>query len=153
MRPFRVRSNLTPDEALTALRACTKMRPLQGCEKECPFREELFWREGRFTIRFVKRRGCRGSFVGEYHGTVKATEGGRVIEVAVSKKKWDYVLLAAFLLLPWVNALLEPCSLQTTLAVFGLALALGLGHFWFFFLNDRKENRIELHRVFHAEEL
>ena len=153
MRPFRVRSNLTPDEALTALRACTEVRPLQGCEKECMFRGELFWREGRITIRSASRRGCRGSFVGEYHGTVKVTEGGRVIEVAVFRKKWDYVLLAAFLLLPWVNAILEPCGLQTTLVVLGLAVAPGLGHFWFSFLDDREETRIELHRVFHAEEL
>lgn len=82
-----------------------------------------------------------------------AAEGGSIIEIAVSRKKWDYVLLAVFLLLPWADAILDPCSLRTTLALFGLALALGLGCFWFFFLNDCKDTRIELRRVFHAEEL
>lgn len=153
MKQFRMKTDLSPDEALAALRAYTEVRSLQGCEKECLFRGEIFWREGWFTIRSATGRGCRGFFVGEYHGTVTAAEGGSIIELVVSRKKWDYILLAAFLLTPWVNALLDPCSLQTALCVFGLALALGLGFFWFFFLNDIKETRIELHRVFHGEEL
>lgn len=153
MKPFRMRSDLTPDEVLAALRACTEVRPFLGCEKECLFQGEIFWREGRFTIRSASRRGCRGFFVGKYHGTVTAAEGGSVIAVSVSRRKWDYILLAAFLLTPWVNAFLNPCSLQTALRVFGLAFALGLVFFWFFFLNDIKETRIELHRVFHGEEL
>ena len=72
MRPFRMGSALTPDEVLAALRACTEVRPLQGREKECLFRGEIFWREGRFTVLSASRRGCRGFFVGEYHGTVTA---------------------------------------------------------------------------------
>ena len=148
-----MKTDLSPDEVLAALRAHTEVQPFQDCPKERLFCGKICWREGRFTIRSATRRGYRGFFVGEYYGTVTAAEGGSVIETVISRKKWDYILLAAFLLTPWVNAYLNSSSLQTALRVFGLALFLGLGFFWFFFLNDIKETRIELHRIWYAQDI